>query len=273
MDVVYRCVNGLGRLVLLLLGVRVRVRGAEHLPTSGPVILAATHASYLDFVILEKAAVRRGRYLRFLARHDVWLRGPVGWAMTRMRHVPVDRTVPVAAYLQARRLLRAGEAVGIFPEAGISYSYTVRSLMPGAAALARETGAALVPVALWGAQRITTVGIPDPRPDFTRGRRIDVLIGAPVRVRPEDDVATVTRLLGERLTAQLEELQRLPEHRPVPGEPAPWYPAHLGGQAPTRREAAPYDVVPASALSPTWGPGSDDVRRSRPDLSADPEPG
>jgi len=97
MEVVYRCGNGLGRLVLLVLGVRVRVRGAEHLPTSGAVILAATHASYLDFVILQKAAGGRRRFVRFLARYDVWLRGPVAWAMDRMRHVPVDRTVPAAA--------------------------------------------------------------------------------------------------------------------------------------------------------------------------------
>ena len=61
--------------------------------------------------------------------------------MDGMRHVPVDREAPAAAYLAARRLLREGEAVGIFPEAGISYSYAVRSLMRGPAALARETGA------------------------------------------------------------------------------------------------------------------------------------
>lgn len=254
MDLVYRCVNALGRLVLGLLGARVRVRGSEHVPPSGAVILAATHASYLDFVVLEKAAVRRGRYVRFLARYDAWVPGPVAWAMNRMRHVPVDRAVPAAAYLQARGLLRAGEALGIFPEAGISYSYTVRSLMPGAVALARETGAPIVPVALWGAQRIATVGIPEPKPDLTRGRRIDVLFGEPVRIAADADVTAGTRALGMRLTALLEELQRLPEHQPSPGEPARWYPAHLGGDAPTRAEAASYDVLPRSAVSPTWGP-------------------
>ena len=48
----------------------------------------------------------------------------------------------------------------MFPEAGISWSYAVRSLMRGPAALARETGAPLVPVALWGTQRIWSVGRP-----------------------------------------------------------------------------------------------------------------
>jgi len=257
MEVVYRCGNGLGRLVLLVLGVRVRVRGAEHLPTSGAVILAATHASYLDFVILQKAAGGRRRFVRFLARYDVWLRGPVAWAMDRMRHVPVDRTVPAAAYLHARRLLRDGEVIGIFPEAGISYSYTVRALMPGAVALARDTGAPIVPVAMWGAQRIATVGIPEPKPDLTRGRRIDVLFGEPFVVAADADPTRETRALGTRLTALLEELQLLEEHRPEPGEVAPWYPAHLGGHAPDLATAAEYDVLPSSAVRPTWGPGAD----------------
>ena len=49
-------------------------------------------------------------------------------------------------------------------------------------------------------------------------------------------------------------LKRLPHHLPRPGEIAPWYPAHLGGHAPTRAEAAHLDVVPRAAVRPTWGP-------------------
>jgi hypothetical protein len=41
---------------------------------------------------------------------------------------------------------------------------------------------------------------------------------------------------------------------PAPGEHAPWYPAHLGGHALTRAGARPHDVVPRSAIRPTWGP-------------------
>src|SRR5699024_3665865 len=110
------------------------------------------------------------------------------------------RQAPLAAYLRARTLLRAGDAVGVFPEAGISYSYTVRSLMPGVAALARETGAPVVPLAVWGAQRIWSVGRPDergrePRPDLTRGRRVDVAFGPAFSVGPEEDLREVTEAL------------------------------------------------------------------------------
>ena len=257
---VYRATHVLGRGVIRLLGVDTRWTGIEHLPERGPVIVAATHVSYPDFVLLEQAAVARGRFLRFMCRHDIWHVPVVRAAMDRMQHVPVDREAPAAAYLRARRLLREGEAVCSFPEAGISHSYTVRSLMRGVARLAQETGAPVVPVAIWGSQRVWSVGAPDdrgrkPRPDLSRGRRVDLSFGAPLSVGPGDDVTAWTRRLGALLTDQLEELQRLPHHVPAPGERAPWFPAHLGGHAPTRAEAAHLDVVPRSAVTPTWGPG------------------
>ncbi|SEC39045.1 1-acyl-sn-glycerol-3-phosphate acyltransferases [Nocardioides exalbidus] len=248
---VYRATNVLGRAALRLLGVRTEWSGLEHVPEHGPVILAANHVGFPDFVVVEQAAVERGRFVRFLCRHDIWDAPLVGRAMDRMRHVPVDRDAPAGAYVAARRLLRDGEAVGIFPEAGVSRSFTVRSMMRGAASLARETGAPVVPVAVWGTQRIWTAGA---RPDPTRGRRVDLAFGPPLTVGPGEDLAESTRRLGTLLTGQLEALQQLPHHRPAPGEAAWWYPAHLGGDAPTRAEAAYVDSVPRSAVSPTWGP-------------------
>lgn len=258
-DRTYRAAVRIGRVGLRALGTTVTGIGAEHVPRTGPVLLAATHVSYPDFLFVQGAARSSGRFLRFMTRHDVWNVPVVAQAMTRMRHVPVDRQAPAGAYLMARRLLREGEAVCGFPEAGISWSYTVRSLMPGVAGLARETGAPVVPVAIWGSQRVWSVGLPDergrkPGPDLARGRRIDVSFGEPMTIGRGEDLTAWTRRLGEVLTVQLEELQRLPHHVPVPGERAPWYPAHLGGHAPTRAGAAHLDVVPRAAIRPTWGP-------------------
>lgn len=250
-ETVYRATNVLGRAALRLLGVRTTWSGLEHVPDHGPVILAANHVGFPDFVVVEQAAIERGRYVRFLCRHDIWKAPLVGGAMDRMRHVPVDRDAPAGAYVAARRLLREGEAVGIFPEAGVSPSFTVRSLMRGVASLARETGAPVVPVAVWGTQRIWTSGS---RPDLTRGRRVDVRLGRPVTVGPGEDLTGWTQRLGGVLTEQLELLQQLPHHRPSPGEVAPWHPAHLGGSAPTWSEATDLAAVPRSAISPTWGP-------------------
>lgn len=253
-DRVYRGVNALGRAAIRALALDVVPHGLENLPSSGPVVLASNHVSYIDFVMIEKAAVERGRYVRFMTRYDVWKPGPIAWAMDRMGHIPVDRSVPVAAYFQARTHLRNGEAVGVFPEAGISYSYTVRGLMRGAVALARETGTPLVPVAIWGSQRVYSVGVPEPPPDLTRGRRVDVAFGTPVHLAPDADLVEGTRTLGHTLTGMLEDLQTRPEHRPRPGEFATWYPAHLGGHAPTRAAALELDILPTSVVTPTWGP-------------------
>jgi 1-acyl-sn-glycerol-3-phosphate acyltransferase len=254
----YRLTIAVGRVAMRGLDLTTRVRGEEHVPTEGPALLASVHVSYPDFLFIGRAALARGRYVRFMSRHDVWDVPGVGAAMTGMRHVPVDREAPAAAYLTARRLLEEGEVVCGFPEAGISYSFTVRSLMRGMAALARETGVPLVPTVLWGSQRIASVGVPvdgrEPRPDLRRGRTVDVRFGAPMQVAPGDDPVDATRELGARLTTMLEALQRLPVHRPATGERAPWYPAHLGGDAPDRREALHYDSVPRSAIPPTWGP-------------------
>ena len=258
-DPVYRFVNRIGRGVLRALALDVRWTGVEHVPETGPALLAATHVSFPDFVLVERAAVTRGRFVRFLTRHDVWQVPVVPWFMDRMRHVPVDRLAPAHAYLRARALLREGEAVCGFPEAGISYSFTVRALMPGLAALAAETGVPIVPVAIWGAQRIFSVGDPTPPIDWTRRRRVDLAFGEPIAVGPHDDPVEATHVLGHRMTALLEGLQVLPHHRPRPGEVAPWYPAHLGGAAPTRRQARTLDVVPFNAVRPSWGPGLDAV--------------
>lgn len=261
-DLWYAAATRLGRGVLRALDVRVHTVGLEHVPTTGPVIIAATHVSYVDALPLALAARSRGRTPRFMARHDVWLAPGLGAPMTRMGHIPVDRTVPAAAYLHARRLLRAGETVAVFPEGGISYSFTVRPLMRGTAALARETGAVVVPAALWGTQRLYSVGRPEggvlggkePGPDFTRGRRVDLHLGPPLSVGPGEDLDEWTAKLGLRLTEMLEALQTAEHHRPAPGEHAPWYPAHLGGDAPTRGEAARWDNCPRSALPASWGP-------------------
>jgi 1-acyl-sn-glycerol-3-phosphate acyltransferase len=258
----YRLTIALGRTAMGALDITTRTSGVEHLPEDGPVLLACAHVSYPDFLFVGKAALARRRYVRFMCRHDVWNVPPVARAMDGMGHIPVDREVPAAAYLKARRLLLDGEAVCAFPEAGISHSFTVRSLMPGAAALARETGAPLVPVVLWGSQRFATVGRPTngrgPRADLTRGRLVDVRFGPPITpIGPDADLVEVTQRLGQALTGMLESLQRLPAHRPSTGEYAPWHPAHLGGHAPDRREALSLDHVPRSAIPPSWGPPLD----------------
>ena len=245
MEFVYPGVSLAARGLFRALGLRLSVEGDEHVPTSGAFVLASNHVSYLDFALVGLAASRSRRRVRFLARHEVWRPPVVGPLMRRMRHVPVDRAAPAAAYLAARSLLMQGEAVGIFPEAGVSTSYTVRAIMPGAVALAQATGVPLLPMAVWGPQRILTADRPL---DLTRGCPVSLLVGEPMVFRHADGgIAARTAMLALRLQSLLEELQRRPEHRPPPGRPAPWHPAHLGGTAPTPAEARLRESVPSAA--------------------------
>ena len=251
MELVYPAVTGIARGVFRGLDLRITLEGDEHVPRSGPVVVASTHVSFLDFLLVGLAARGSRRRVRFLARHDVWHHPVARPLMTAMRHVPVDRAAPAAAYLRARQLLRQGEAVGIFPEAGISTSYTVRGLMPGGVALARETGAPVLPLAIWGPQRILTAGRPV---DLTRGRPVSLQVGAPLSVGPGDEIGPRVSQLGDTLQRMLDGLQSRPEHRPRAGEVAAWHPAHLGGQAPRPEDARLAESVPVSSVSPTWMP-------------------
>lgn len=251
MEIAYRTAVAAGRLSFRALGLRLHVEGEQNIPTDGPVVLASNHVSFLDFLLVGLAARHSRRYVRFLARHDVWEHRVAGPFMTAMRHVPVDPSAPAAAYLRARSLLDEGEAVAVFPEAGVSTSFTVRAMMPGAVALAAATGAPLLPVAIWGPQRIATAFQPV---DLTRGRPVSVQVGTPYDVQRDVDAVGATRQLGQTLQGMLDGLQSRPEHQPVGDSPAPWHPAHLGGSAPTPGAARAFERVPRSAVPPSWPP-------------------
>ncbi len=258
---VYAATIGLGRVLLRALDLTVRTHGLAHLPERGPVVLAANHVSFPDFVFVGAAVRPSGRRVRFMCRHDIWQAHPLlARAMEAMRHVPVDRRAPASAYLTARALLDDDQPVCVFPEAGISAAYAVRALMPGAVALARASGAPLVPVSVWGSQRLwpqkRSADAAFPRPSLARHRLVDVRLHPPMTIAPDADLAETTRALGHRLHDGLETLQRLPEHQPRPGEWAPWHPAHLGGDGLEREESFLLDAMPSWAVPPTWGPGT-----------------
>ena len=258
-DRVYRAAIAAGKLALRALDLTVRAEGQEHVPASGPVVLASNHVSFPDFVFVQRALIGRQRLVRFMCRADIW-DSPFGWAMDAMQHVPVDRQAPAAAYLKGRRLLEDCQVVCVFPEGGISAAYVVRAMMPGAVALARATGAPLVPVNVWGSQRLwsqkRSLDAPFPKPDLSRGRLVDVRFQPPIRVAPDADLVEATRELGRRLHDGLQALQQLPEHLPRPGEYAPWHPAHLGGHGIERTASFQLDGMPRVSVDPIWGPGT-----------------
>src|SRR3712207_3787659 len=152
----YRLVVRLALLVFGLFGFRFDVRGAEHVPADGGAVLCSNHVSYFDFTFLGLAALPQRRLVRFMAKAVVFQNRYSGRFMRAMQHIPVDRTAGAAAFDAAVRALKDGQVVGVFPEATISSSFTVKDLKAGAARMAVDAGVPVIPAAVWGGQRVAT---------------------------------------------------------------------------------------------------------------------
>ena len=107
------------------LGLRFDFKGSEHIPATGGAILAINHIGYLDFAITGTAVLPRKRYVRFMAKKEIFDHKIAGPLMRGMHHISVDRSSGSSSFVAALRYLRAGEIVGIFPEATISRSFEI----------------------------------------------------------------------------------------------------------------------------------------------------
>ena len=122
--------------------------GVEHVPTSGPVVLAANHTGVIDGPVLIGMAPRP---LHVLVKQEMF-HGPVGALLRAAGQIPVDRDSGRAALQAGLAVLRRGGALGIFPE-GNRGRGAVEDTRAGAAWLAVNGGAVLVPVAILGTRR------------------------------------------------------------------------------------------------------------------------
>jgi 1-acyl-sn-glycerol-3-phosphate acyltransferase len=239
-EIVYPPVVAAAKLMFRVLDLRLRVIGGEHVPISGGAVLASNHISYLDFIFCGLGAQQSGRLVRFMAKQEVFAH-PVGGPLMRgMRHIPVNRRAGAGAYGAAVSALRAGEVVGVFPEATISRSFTVKELKNGTARMARDAGVPILPVALWGTQRLWTKG--RPRNLTRRHTPITILVGKPIDTAGYADQTSVMAELRTRLGALVDQAQREYPETPSSPEESWWQPAHLGGTAPTPEEAAALDA-------------------------------
>ena len=98
-DLVYRCVIAASRAVFRGLGLRIELRGEEHLPTTGGAVLASNHLSFLDFTFLGLVGVERGRLVRFLCKETCSVRRSsagrcAGWATSASTAGPDARARP-----------------------------------------------------------------------------------------------------------------------------------------------------------------------------------
>ncbi|GAB6984466.1 lysophospholipid acyltransferase family protein [Nocardioides pyridinolyticus] len=236
-DLTYPPVILAAKTAFRLLGQRIEMTGTEHVPRSGGVLLACNHIGYVDFIYGGLAANPSGRLVRFMAKRELFTHRYVGPLMRSLHHIEVDRGAGVASYRTAVEYLRAGEAVGIFPEATISRSFELKEFKTGAVRIAAEAGVPVVPVVMWGTQRMMTKDHPR---DFSRGKTISITVGDPLRPTGADPVAETAELRAA-MTALLDRtIRAYPAAEQPPG--SWWLPASYGGSAPTPEEALRLDA-------------------------------
>ncbi|GAB2599679.1 lysophospholipid acyltransferase family protein [Pseudactinotalea suaedae] len=215
---------------LMRLVTRPRWRGAENLP-DGPFIIVANHISVFDPFTLIHFLVDHDVWPAVLAKDSLWRYPVVGWVVRQVRAVPVHRGSAGArgALAGAETAIAAGYAVLIFPEGTTTQDPDIWPMRAktGAARLALRTGAAVVPIAQWGAHEVIPVSGKGFRP-FPRTPS-DVVAGPPVDLsdlveRADDPAAweeATTRMMA-RITAQLAGIRgEAPPAVPFVGQPLP----------------------------------------------------
>lgn len=179
------------------IGMPVRVRDAHHLP-SGPCIVVANHASYLDGPALKAALPAR---FSFVVKKEVSRAPLAGLLLRRIGSEFVDRFNRHAGGMDARRLLKAadaGQALAFFPEGTFLARPGVGKFHTGAFVVAARAALPVAPVAIRGARRILPSDRWLPRPGV-----IEIQVLPPLGPFPELDVNAAITLMRDRARASI----------------------------------------------------------------------
>ncbi|MGH3673829.1 MAG: lysophospholipid acyltransferase family protein [Pseudonocardiaceae bacterium] len=234
----YRCVARVAMGLFRALDLRLDIAGQGHVPATGGGVVVVNHTGFLDFALAGTPFwLERGRLVRFMAKQEVFTHRVMGPLMRGMHHIPVDRAAGAASFRHAVEALRAGELVGIFPEATISRSFCLKEFKSGATRMARLASVPLIPVTMWGSQRVWTKGR---RPTLRDGRHIPICITIGEPLQPARGAAADVELIRVMNTLLDATRARYPD---PPGYDPWWMPAHLGGTAPTPEQAAELDAL------------------------------
>ena len=173
---------------------RLEVRGLEHVPPTGSLVVAGNHESILDPFIVSAAI---SRPIRYLAKSELWSVPLLPWWLASVEAIPVERgKSDVAAIASAIAALEAGEVVGLFPEGGVMRE---GPWLRGAARMALASGTPLLPVRLLETRKALGrhgFGFP----------RLAALIGTPIAVDRTTPTPELARELTDRLQVVVEEL-------------------------------------------------------------------
>lgn len=187
----------------------IEVSGQENIPRQGPVILAPTHRSRWDAILVPYAAGRlaTGRDLRYMVTSDE-IKGLQGWFIKRLGGFPVNPRQPsIGSFRHSIKLLSHGEMLVIFPEGDIIREVPVQPLKPGLARIALQAQSQInqkikiVPVSLCYAETYPSWGCD-----------VRIRIGTPIAVDQylQESVRKGAKKLTQTLETALKELHEDP---------------------------------------------------------------
>jgi 1-acyl-sn-glycerol-3-phosphate acyltransferase len=184
---------------------RLRTRGLEHIPETGPGVVACNHVSFVDALVIA-AACRRP--IRFIMDHNIFRIPVLTFVFREGRAIPIasakeDPAALERAYEETARALRAGDLVGIFPEGKLTPDGELQPFRGGIQRIVETTPVPVVPVALrglWGSVFSRSGGrafFKWPRGPFSR---IELVAGAPLapaEVTPDGLQQTIADLRAD----------------------------------------------------------------------------
>jgi 1-acyl-sn-glycerol-3-phosphate acyltransferase len=198
--------------ILLRPGIRMMMRldwkGQEHIPAEGATILAANHLSYMDIFAISLFADSARRYPVFLAKSSLFTIPVIGSIIGKLGQLPVYRGQADAALVlkQAEMVANNGACVIFYPEATVTRDPEQWPMVAktGVARLALETGAPVIPIAHWGAQRILPYGYYVPR--LLPRKTVRIVAGPPVDLSEfagQPQTSQVLRAATDKIMAEI----------------------------------------------------------------------
>jgi 1-acyl-sn-glycerol-3-phosphate acyltransferase len=184
---------------------RIRLEGTEHIPADGPLIIAPNHVTFADPVLVS-IPIRFA--VHFMAWDALFKVPGLAWLIRRLRAFPVQiESADPRSTREAVRLLQAGRAVMIFPEAGRTPDGRLQRFRPGAFRLACALKVPVLPVTILGGHASWPPGRILPRPG-----RLSIIYHPVIPPPDEADPRTAARILGRRvrevIAASLPEVER-----------------------------------------------------------------
>ena len=194
MEPVFRTLEIAAKTLVAATGTEITYQNLQNIPSTGGAVIAINHTSYVDWLPAALAVHYRGRRIRYMIKAEMQQVKIVNFLIKHTKTIPVDRRAGHKAYDEAVRLLRAGEVVGLMPEATISRSFELKDFKTGAARMALDAGVPMVPLIVWGAQRIWTKD----HPRNVGRKKIPVIVSAGRPLSPVGDVEHLDAALAAR---------------------------------------------------------------------------